>query len=186
MLRLSKDKFGLINFSFPRSSPSFQFPPGGAGAGLEEHPGGGITPIPGAALHRQKLLLIQVLPLQLYTCSSSQLRNPRLEADFPSATTIQGFSDVFPSLGTWPPWAATGTGLCQPHQTLGHLGMAEFGKGRKKEELSTAGGQERGNLPWEGQYLRWPWCPGHKSTLPGCPRSLQSKAGAERVPKQRH
>lgn len=105
---------------------------------------------------------------------------------FPSATTIQGFSDVFPSLGTWPPWAATGTGLCQPHQTLGHLGMAEFGKGRKKEELSTAGGQERGNLLWEGQYLRWPWCPGHKSTLPGCPCSLQSKAGAERVPKQRH
>lgn len=51
-------------------------------------------------------------------------------------------------------------GLCQPHQTLGHLGIAEFGKGGRQEELSTAGRQERGNLLWEGQYLHWLWCPG--------------------------
>lgn len=139
---------------------------------------GTVTPSLGAALHWQKLLLLQVLLIQLCTCSSSQLQNPCLEGDFPSAATVHGIRSCFVELPQhWD--TATGTGLCQHHQTFGHWGIAEFGKGGKQEELSTAGGQERGNLLWEGQYLHWPWCPGHKPTLPGCPGALLSEAGAE-------
>lgn len=136
---------------------------------------GTVTSSLGAALHRQELLLVQFSCFAPAAPHSSRIHI--WKQIFPQLLQFMDLGPALwclPSTGTRPPRAAQGQGCANVTKHFGHLGIAELGKGGKQEELSTAGGQERGNLLWEGQYLHWPWCPGHKPTLPG---SLQGELG---------